>query len=350
MSDINYPGRRVREQRAGCRPGCRVQARVQGEGPKMRPHLRARQRTRFIPYLADMPSAAGLRYGVAPPRYRLPDATHVGRVKLQVSDLARSRDYYERAIGLRAADASATHAILTAHDDATPLVELHEHTGARAVPTRGLLGLFHFAILLPDRAALGRFLLHLGELGEQPGMSDHLVSEAIYLQDPDNLGIEVYADRPRASWKHAMGQLEMATIPLNVRDVIAAGGQTPWRGAPKGTRMGHVHLHVGDIERSTAFYHEALGLDKIVWNYPGALFMSAGGYHHHLGTNTWARGAPSASDEDARLLEWELVVPSAGDVDAVASSLADSGSAPAREAGHAVVSDPWGTRLRIRPG
>jgi len=291
---------------------------------------------------------AALGTGVRPPAYRLPDAAHVGRVKLQVSDLARSLDYYQRVIGLHAKDSSATHAILGPHDDSRVLVELHERKGARTVPRRGLLGLFHFAILLPDRPSLGRFLGNLAELGEQPGMSDHLVSEAIYLQDPDNLGIEVYADRPRDQWRRTNGQLEMATNPLDVRSVLAAGEGASWTGAPAGTTMGHMHLHVGDIEGAASFYHAALGLDKIVWNYPGALFMSAGGYHHHLGTNTWARNAPSASDEDAKLLEWEMLVPSGADVDAAAESVARAKHAVAREGNDAVTADPWGTRLRVR--
>jgi catechol 2,3-dioxygenase len=291
---------------------------------------------------------AVLGTGVRPPGYRLPDAAHVGRVKLQVSDLARSLDYYQRVIGLHAKDSSATHAILGPHDDSRVLVELHERKGARTVPRRGLLGLFHFAILLPDRPSLGRFLGNLAELGEQPGMSDHLVSEAIYLQDPDNLGIEVYADRPREQWRRTNGQLEMATNPLDVRSVLAAGEGASWTGAPAGTTMGHMHLHVGDIDGAASFYHAALGLDKIVWNYPGALFMSAGGYHHHLGTNTWARGAPSASDEDAKLLEWEMLVPSSADVDAAAESVTRAKHAVAREGNDALLVDPWGTRLRLR--
>lgn len=294
-----------------------------------------------------MEEPVALGSGVRPPGYRLPDSAHVGRVKLQVSDLARSLDYYQRVIGLHAKDASATHAILGPHGDDRVLVELHERKSARTVARRGLLGLFHFAILLPNRPSLGRFLQNLAELGEQPGMSDHLVSEAIYLQDPDNLGIEVYADRPRSEWRLAGGQLQMGTMPLNVRDVLAAGEGAAWSGAPKGTTMGHIHLHVGDIEQAGAFYHEALGLDKVVWNYPGALFMSAGGYHHHLGTNTWARNAPSASDEDAKLLEWELVVPSADDVGAAIENIGRAKHHVSRDGRDAVVADPWGTQLRL---
>jgi catechol 2,3-dioxygenase len=289
-----------------------------------------------------------LEYGVAAPNYRLPEATHIGRVKLQVSDMARSLDYYQRVLGLRVLESSGNRAVLGAQKRDAPLVELHERRGARAVPRRGLLGLYHFAILLPDRASLGRFLRHLAELGAHAGMSDHFVSEAVYLQDPDNLGIEVYADRPRSEWRQEQGQLSMATIPLDAQSVIASAGNQPWTGAPERTTIGHVHLHVGDIGQAEAFYHNALGLDKMVWSYPGALFLSAGGYHHHLGTNTWARGAPSASDQDARLLEWELVVPTETDVAAAASSLESASHEVARDSRGAVARDPWGTPLRIR--
>jgi len=284
-------------------------------------------------------------YGVAPPRYRLPAGLRLGRVRLQVSDLARSLDYYQQVLGLRVTDSAATGATLAAATGET-LVELVEKKGARHVPRTGLLGLYHFAILLPDRAALGRLLGHLGGMGARPGMSDHLVSEAIYLQDPDNLGIEVYADRPRDTWQPAMGQLRMASEPLDVGSVLAAAVGRPWDGMPAGTQMGHLHLHVGDIEQGAAFYHEQLGLDKIVWSYPGALFLSAGGYHHHLGTNTWARGAPSASDDDARLLDWEILLPTADDVALAGESL--GASVVSRERDMLLARDPWGTAVQVR--
>ncbi|MEP6691505.1 MAG: VOC family protein [Gemmatimonadaceae bacterium] len=288
--------------------------------------------------------------GIAPPGYRLPAATRLGRVVLQVSDLARSLDYYERVLGFRTLERDTVRATLGAHDggDAPPLVELRERRGIAAVPRRGLLGLFHFAVLLPAREDLGRFLAHLAQLGTQTGMSDHLVSEAIYLTDPDGLGIEVYADRPRSAWRYEGGQIAMTTIALDARDLLRAGGATPWSGMPAGTTIGHVHLHVGDLERAEAFYHDALGFDKVVWGYPGALFLSAGGYHHHLGTNTWAAGAPSASDDDARLVEWEIVMPSEGDAAAAAESLAGAGYAVTPAGAQWLVADPWGTTVRIR--
>ena len=285
--------------------------------------------------------------GVAPPGHRLPADTRLGRVRLQVADLGRSLAFYEGVVGLRVLERAGGTALLGAHGDDGPLVGLAERPGARPAPRRGRLGLFHVAYLLPTRADLARFVRHLAETGERPGMSDHLVSEAVYLTDPDGLGVEVYADRPRAAWRRDGRQIAMATEPLDVPDLLRAAGGTSWTGAPEGTRVGHVHLHVGDLDRAAAFYHGALGLDKVVWGYPGALFLSAGGYHHHLGLNTWAAGAPPAGDDDARLLEWTLVVPSADDVEAAARSLEGSGYAPSREADACVVADPWGTPLRI---
>jgi catechol 2,3-dioxygenase len=283
--------------------------------------------------------------GIAPPRHRLPDATRVGAVRLQVADLERSLEWYGRVIGLATLDRSADSAVLGA--GARPLVRLHARSGARPVPRRGAFGLFHFAILLPERAALGRFLAHLVGAGVRPGMADHLVSEALYLHDPDGLGIEVYADRPRAAWREVDGELAMATDPLDVRDLLAAGGETPWSGAPDGTVMGHLHLHVGDLAAARAFYHEALGLDVMVQSYPGALFLAAGGYHHHLGVNTWSPG-PGAAPDEARLMEWALVLPGERDVAAAAESLAAAGHRiETRDDGARGVADPWGTRLRI---
>jgi catechol 2,3-dioxygenase len=288
------------------------------------------------------------RAGIAPPGFRLPDETHIGRVRLQVSDVDRSVAYYENVLGMRVISRADNTVRLGAHDDDRILIELIEKPGVRAVPRRGMLGLYHFAILLPDRASLGRFLAHLSDLDVHAGMSDHLVSEAIYLTDPDGLGIEVYADRPRDSWRIVNGQLEMATKPLDVSSVSAAAGGRKWDGLPARTVIGHVHFYVGDIDRASAFYHTGLGLDKIVWNYPGALFMSAGGYHHHVGTNTWAAGAPPASDDDARLLEWELLVPDSAAVQSAAASIATAGYPISHDGDALVASDDWGIRLRLR--
>ena len=287
-------------------------------------------------------------HGVNAPHFRLPPATRIGAVRLQVADLARSLAYYERVLGLRAVNRTASGVSLGPPGGGDPILELRERPGAKPVPRRGRLGLFHFAILLPDRASLGRFVRHLSEIGAYAGMSDHLVSEALYLNDPDGLGIEVYADRARDQWRYDGRELQMATIPLNVQDLVAAGGTEPWTGMPNGTKIGHVHLHVGDLDQAAAFYHEALGFDKVVWSYPGALFLSAGGYHHHLGTNTWAAGAPSAAEDDARLIEWDLVLPDAATVAAAGASVEKAGGTIERAAdGTILARDPWGTPVRL---
>src|SRR3954469_21902888 len=285
-------------------------------------------------------------YGLAPKGFRLPAGTRVGPVRLQIADLTRSLAYYERILGLRVLQRDSTSALLGAD---IPLVELHERPGGAPVPDRGRLGLYHFAILLPDRPSLGRFLANVGELDVRIGAADHLVSESIYLQDPDNLGIEVYADRPRASWQRIGRELMMATDPLDIRGLLREAGATTWDGMPIGTVMGHVHLRVGDVPGAAAFFSEGLGFDRTVWEYPGALFLAADGYHHHLGTNTWAgRGATRPTAEEAQLLEWTIALPDRASVDDAAASLERAGSHPTRDGDDVVVRDPWGTQLRLR--
>jgi len=289
-------------------------------------------------------------YGEAPRGYRLPDATHVGRVSLQVADLARSLAFYERVLGFRTLERDGSHATLAAHGDDRPLVELHERAGARPMGQRARLGLYHFAILLPDRASLGRFVRHAAERGVRLGAGDHLVSEAFYLNDPDGLGIELYADRPRDTWRRVGRELMMATDPVDVAGLVRDAGDAPWTGMPAGTVIGHVHLHVGDVAQAVAFFSEALGFDRIVWSYPGAVFFGAGGYHHHLGTNSWAGNAPLPATDDARLLEWTVELPDAASLDAAAQSLTGAGYAAERDAatGDVVTRDPWGTAVRLR--
>jgi len=287
--------------------------------------------------------------GINPPGFRLPEETHIGKVTLQVSDLKRSIAYYEKVLGLRVIDKKQKSAQLGPMGEDVVILELNEKAGVRQVARRGLLGLYHFAVLLPDRASLGSFIVHLSEIGAYAGMSDHFVSEAVYLTDPDGLGIEVYADRPRTSWVVEDKQLAMTTKPLNVNDVVAAAEGKKWNGAPKGTRIGHVHFYVGDIDDAAEFYHKGLGLDKIVWSYPGALFMSAGGYHHHVGVNTWAQGSPVATEDDAKLVDWELRLPDAESIDAAAKSLEDAGFDVTRDANAATARDKWGIQLRLVP-
>ena len=279
----------------------------------------------------------------------LPPETRLGRVRLEVASLSRSLDWYSRVLGPTRLKGDGEVALLGVAGE-EPLLELRQLSGARPHPPRGRLGLFHFAILLPSRPSLGSLLVHLAREGVPLGASDHGVSEALYLQDPDGLGVEVYADRPRERWSYRDGRLEMGTLPLDSASVQAASGGAPWEGLPAGTRMGHLHLHVGTLPEAEAFYSTLLGLTPTVRGYPGALFLSAGGYHHHLGLNTWAGpGARPPSRGDARLLDWELVLDGQGAVEAAASRFREGGHPVELEEGGGVrVEDPWRTGLRLK--
>jgi catechol 2,3-dioxygenase len=287
-------------------------------------------------------------YGIAAPRYRLPSETHLGGLRLLVSDLQGSLEYYQQVIGLRVLSRERAKVSLgPSGGGESALLTLETKPGVTAPPRGGTLGLYHFALLVPDRASLGRFVRHLGELGAHVASADHAVSEALYLWDPDGLGIEIYADRPRDAWRVRGQEIFMTTERLNMPSLLAAAGAEPWTGLPEGTMLGHMHLQVSDLKRAEAFYHGALGFDKIVWSFPGALFLSAGGYHHHLGANTWATGARRALDNEARLLEWEIVLPTPDDGARAAESLRQAGFAAEREGESWVVSDPWGTIFRL---
>jgi len=223
----------------------------------------------------------------------LPADARIDSVSLTVTDLDRSVPFYCDVLGFREAGREGATSFLAA--DAGPvLIELHERRDAIAKPRR-TTGLFHFAILVPTRAALGRSLRRLSDR-QWPlsGVADHLVSEALYLNDPDGLGIEIYRDRPRDTWRMANGELAMATDPLDLQSVAGEpGAEAPWHGLESGTVIGHLHLHVSHLEAGEAFYCGEIGFEPVVRGYPGALFVSAGGYHHHLGMNTWVGvGAP----------------------------------------------------------
>lgn len=293
----------------------------------------------------------------------------LGPVRLAVADIDRSLDWYGAVLGLQATREGAgpgrARAAALRGGDGAPLVRLLERPGARPHPPRGRLGLFHYAVLLPGRGALGAFYAHARSLGVPLGASDHLVSEALYLADPDGLGIEVYADRPREAWTVTARGPRMATLPLDVRSLLDAAGGASWEGPPAGTSIGHVHLHVGDLAAAEAFYGDALGLEPTVRDYPGALFVAADGYHHHLGLNTWAGpGAVPPTARDAALLEWEIVPEARTAVRAAAARMREAGfeateaarggstsgrqSEPSVES--AAFTDPWGTTVVLRSG
>ena len=294
----------------------------------------------------------GGEVGIPPPGYRLPATTRLGPVRLRVSDRGRSEAFYGRVLGLVRRDERDGSTALGVPGGDEPLIELVEAPGVAPAPSPGRLGLYHFALLVPDRAALARLVIHLRDMDVRVGTADHGVSEAIYLEDPDGLGIEAYADRPRSRWRSRGRQLVMTTAPLDVADLVAEAGGETLDGLPARTVVGHVHLHVGDLDRAARFYHEAMGFDKLVWDYPGALFLAAGGYHHHVGLNTWAGDAPPAGPEDAGLESWTLVLPADEEVDRLADSLEGAGVDVRREGlpGGTTARDPWGTAVEVIGG
>jgi catechol 2,3-dioxygenase len=245
-----------------------------------------------------------------------PDA-HMGLVELSVSDLDRSLAYWQNAIGLRVLSRENGTAELGAD---TPLVRFVEEPGAQSA--HGFTGLFHVALLVPDRPNLGRFLAHAGrEQLTLTGLSDHVVSEAIYLRDPDYHGIEVYADRPREQWEGKVSQT-MTTIPLDTDSLLAEAGDAGFDGLPDGTTMGHIHLCVRDVDEMVGFYRGRLGMGVTAQAGNQAAFLSAGGYHHHLGGNTWETlGAPPAPAGTARLLHFTIVLPDDAEVERVAERI-----------------------------
>jgi catechol 2,3-dioxygenase len=290
--------------------------------------------------------------GIEAPGFRLPADVRLGAVALQVADLERSLGFYEKVLGFRVLsreDAPGRRsARLGAQGGERVLLELHEKRGVRPVPRRGRLGIYHFAVLLPTRQDLGRFLRHAMGLGVHVGSSDHLVSEALYLVDPDGISVEIYRDRPRGEWAYENGEVVAGILPLDGEALIAAAGEQPWRGLPEGTTVGHVHFYVGEIGAAEAFYHAALGFDKVAWSMPGMLFVSAAGYHHHVGLNIWAAGSPVATDGDARLLSWELVLPDGATAEAAAESLRGAGYDVTASDGAFLARDPWGITARLR--
>jgi catechol 2,3-dioxygenase len=284
----------------------------------------------------------------------LPSATHVGRVTLQVANLDLSLRFYEDVVGFHVIDHTTVDgrrvARLGLDRPTTHMLELREKPGVRRVPPRGLIGLYHFAILLPERADLGRFIAHAANAGARFAAADHLFSEALYLTDPDGLQVEVYRDRPRHEWTYRDGEIVGDTLPLDFNPIVAAAAGTTWTGLPAGTVIGHVHLYVRDLVQARAFYVSALGFAPTLTSFPGALFVAAGDYHHHVGLNTWAAAAPQATDDDARMLVWDLVLPDLMHVAAAAARLRETGHEVTSEGDAFVARDPWDIAVRLTTG
>jgi catechol 2,3-dioxygenase len=263
----------------------------------------------------------------------------MGPVELSVADLDRSLDYWRETVGLRVLARENGTASLGSDSE---LVVLVEEEGAQ--PDVGHTGLFHVALLVPDRPSLARWLAHAArERFELTGLSDHAVSEAIYLRDPDHHGIEIYADRPRELWEGQVFQ-QMTTMPLDVQALFGELDDPeaePFDGLPDGTVMGHVHLRVADVPKTVEFYNGVLGMGVMAQLGPAAAFLSAGGYHHHVGANTWeSRGASPAPPGAATLRHATIVLPDAAERDRVVAGVADSGQDPEPLGEGVIVRDP----------
>jgi catechol 2,3-dioxygenase len=277
----------------------------------------------------------------------IPATTRMGAVVLTVADLERSLAYYADRVGLEPLSRAARS--LSLGVAGVELLELVEEPGARAAGNH--TGLFHFALRVPERADLARWLAHAAR-DQVPlvGLSDHFVSEAIYLTDPDGHGIEIYHDRPRELWKGQVG-LRMTTEPLDVQSLLGElddPASAPFDGLPAGTDMGHVHLQVADIADATAFYRDVLGFDLMAELFGSAAFFGAGGYHHHVGANIWhSRGASPPPPGSVALQLVTVVLPDAAAVDDVAGRAADAGREPEPHAAGVVVRDPSGIKLLL---
>ncbi|WP_419178324.1 VOC family protein [Ciceribacter selenitireducens] len=281
------------------------------------------------------------------PSFALTRPIHVGTAHLVVSDLDRVRQFYETMLGLKVVEQGMSGVVLGA--GARPLLTLSTRADVRPAP-RNAAGLFHTAFLMPDRTELGHWLAHAVSKGVRlDGASDHLVSEAIYLSDPEGNGIEVYRDRAPEEWDfHADGTVEMATLSLDLQGLYDSAPKTAWGGMSDEAAIGHMHLQVGNIPEADRFYEGVLGLKKMA-SYPGASFFGAGTYHHHIAANIWnSRGATARQGAMSGLSDYSLSFNDQTALDTALATLESLEIAVDRTAeGHAL-KDPWGIGLTLK--
>jgi catechol 2,3-dioxygenase len=280
----------------------------------------------------------------------LADATRLGAVELTVTNLDRAIAFYQDAIGLRLQRREDPVAVMGAGGE--ELVVLHEEPGAR--PPQRHAGLYHFALLFPTREELARAVLRVAQARVPiDGASNHGTHEALYLPDPDGHGIELAADFPRERWPDLSGPggYGAGPAPLDVDDLLATvAGEPPAPSAAEGLRMGHVHLHVGDLEAATRFYRDGLGFE-VVTDLGTAVFVAAGGYHHHVGFNVWrGRGVGPAPADAVGLRHWTLRVAGADELDAVRARLSELGVATEERADGVLARDPSGIAVLVSAG
>lgn len=269
---------------------------------------------------------------------------YVEQVSLNVLDLKKAVQFYTEIIGFKVLKQTGQKAYLTT-DGKTPLLTLEQPKDVIPKEDKSA-GLYHFAILLPSRADLSVFLRHIIKTGYPLGASDHHVSEALYMTDPDGNGIEIYIDRPSSEWKWTDGEVHMVTDPLDGDDLLAES-DAEWTGLPAGTIMGHIHLHVSDLKRAEEFYVNGLGF-KIVSHYPQALFISSGGYHHHIAINTWQGvGAPKRLKNMVGLNWYTIVFPDVEMRKQAINRLKNIGATVSEDDGLFVTEDPAGNYIHL---
>lgn len=273
--------------------------------------------------------------------------TYVGHVRIKVQDLQRSLQYYQEVIGFQILERTDTSAKLTT-DGKSSVLSLEQPDNA--LPKEGkTTGLYHFALLLPSRSDLANIVRHFAQLGIRIGSSDHLVSEALYLSDPDGNGIEIYADRPASVWSWVNEEVQMAVDPLNFEDLLAENPQASWTGLPADTVMGHIHLHVSELKKTEEFYTKGLGFEVVNRFGTRALFISTGKYHHHIGLNTWnGVGAPPPPANSVGLESFTLILPSDEARKQVVSDLKQIGAAVVEDGDAWVTTDPSGNRILLQ--
>lgn len=272
----------------------------------------------------------------------------IGIVSLKITNLERSLRFYQEVIGLQLLRREGQLAELTA-DGKTVLLILEESEQYHVLQGRSVSGLYHFAILVPDRVSLGLALRNLIKHQIPVGQGDHLVSEALYLNDPDRNGIEIYADRPRETWlRDEQGEYKMTTDPVDIEGLLDLSQQAEWSGLPAGTKIGHVHFHVGDLNRARQFYTEVLGFDIVAHYGHDALFISAGGYHHHIGLNIWAGvGAPPNPEDATGLRYFTITLPDQEAAQDIVRRLHDADVTYQHGAGFIELTDPFGIGIRL---
>lgn len=270
----------------------------------------------------------------------------IGTLRLKVRDIEAVSTFYQSVLGLRPVATGDNR--ITLGTGGTPLLELVSDAKLAPLDPRQA-GLFHTAFLMPTRADLARWVAHVAEARVPlQGASDHIVSEALYLADPEGNGIEVYADRPVSRWHGAGGEITMSTDPLDLQDLLQSAEGTEWSGFPEGGSVGHVHLQVGDTADADRFYRDVLGLD-IAARYPGASFYGSGGYHHQLAGNVWnSRRAGKRPESMAGLDALEIIVRDTADLTSIAERADGVGIASIRNTDGLTLRDPWGTAITLK--